>query len=356
MEASAKERVIALFEQWSGETAEAVSKLPASGSYRRYYRITGKTSSVLGAVNKDVKENRTFIEFSRFFHDKGLKVPEIYVVDAEMDCYLLEDLGNTTLFDWLSTARRGKEIPSAIVDFYKSCISQLIEFQTIGKNLDFSLCHPREKFDKQSMMWDLHYFKYYFLKLARISFDEQLLEDDFNRFTEYLLNTDCSYFMYRDFQSRNIMVVDNKPAFIDYQGGRMGALQYDLASLLYDAKADLPQSLRNELLNHYIMLISQKTEINESQFRETFNAYVLIRIMQAMGAYGFRGFYEKKEHFLKSIPFAMNNINYILTTQKIPDNFPTLYAALREITHNERLLQISAGHDLTVTINSNRQI
>jgi aminoglycoside/choline kinase family phosphotransferase len=352
LEASAKERVIALFEQWSGETAEAVSKLPASGSYRRYYRITGKTSSVLGAVNKDLKENRTFIEFSRFFHDKGLKVPEIYVVDAEMDCYLLEDLGNNTLFDWLSTARRGKEIPSAIVDFYKSCISQLIEFQIIGKNVDFSLCHPREKFDKQSMMWDLHYFKYYFVKLARISFDEQLLEDDFNRFTDYLLNTDCSYFMYRDFQSRNIMVVDNKPAFIDYQGGRMGALQYDLASLLYDAKADLPQSLRNELLNHYIMLISQKTEINESQFRETFNAYVLIRIMQAMGAYGFRGFYEKKEHFLKSIPFAMNNINYILTTQKIPDNFPTLYAALREITHNERLLQISAGHDLTVTINS----
>ncbi|MCA1744653.1 MAG: phosphotransferase, partial [Bacteroidales bacterium] len=243
MEPSAKERLIALFEQWAGQKVEVLSELPASGSDRQYYRITGKTTSVMGAINRDVKENRAFIEFSQFFRSKNLNVPEIYAVDGDMDCYLLEDLGNTSLFDWLSTARREKEIPAPIIDFYKQSIKQLIEFQLCGQKLDFSLCHPRSQFDKQSMMWDLHYFKYYFLKLAKISFDEQLLENDFNRLADYLLQTDTSYFLYRDFQSRNIMVVNDQPAFIDYQGGRQGALQYDLASLLYDAKADLPQAL-----------------------------------------------------------------------------------------------------------------
>lgn len=352
MEPSAKERLIALFEQWAGQKVEVLSELPASGSDRQYYRITGKTTSVMGAINRDVKENRAFIEFSQFFRSKNLNVPEIYAVDGDMDCYLLEDLGNTTLFDWLSTARRDKEIPAPIIDFYKQSIEQLIQFQLTGQKLDFSLCHPRSKFDKQSMMWDLHYFKYYFLKLAQISFDEQLLEDDFNRLADYLLQTETSYFLYRDFQSRNIMVVNDQPAFIDYQGGRQGALQYDLASLLYDAKADLPQALREELLNHYILLISQKTKIDELKFRELFQGYVLIRIMQAMGAYGFRGFYEKKEHFLKSIPFALENLKHLLPGTWLKDHFPTLFAALTEIVGNERLLQISATPVLTVTINS----
>src|SRR5690606_29839234 len=276
----------------------------------------------------DVKENRAFIEFSQFFRSKNLRVPQVCAVDGDMDCYLLEDLGNTTLFDWLSTARREKEIPAPIIDFYKQSIEQLIQFQLKGQELDFSLCHPRSRFDKQSMMWDLHYFKYYFLKLAQISFDEQLLEDDFNRLADYLLQTDTSYFLYRDFQSRNIMVVNDQPAFIDYQGGRQGALQYDLASLLYDAKADLPQALREELLNHYILLLTQKINIDEMKFRELFQGYVLIRIMQAMGAYGFRGFYEKKEHFLKSIPFALENLKHLLPGPWLKDNFPTLFAAL----------------------------
>ncbi|GAO31319.1 predicted phosphotransferase related to Ser/Thr protein kinases [Geofilum rubicundum JCM 15548] len=343
---------MALFEQWAGQKVEMLSELPASGSDRQYYRITGKTTNVLGAINRDVKENRAFIEFSQFFRSKSLKVPEIYAVDGDMDCYILEDLGNTTLFDWLSTARREKEIPAPIIDFYKQSIEQLIQFQLSGQKLDFSLCHPRSKFDKQSMMWDLHYFKYYFLKLAQISFDEQLLEDDFNRLADYLLQTDTSYFLYRDFQSRNIMVVNDQPAFIDYQGGRQGALQYDLASLLYDAKADLPQALREELLNHYILLITQKIKIDELKFRELFKGYVLIRIMQAMGAYGFRGFYEKKEHFLKSIPYALENLKHLLPGSWLRDKFPTLHAALQEIVGNERLLQISAAPVLTVTINS----
>jgi len=352
LEPSAKERLIALFEQWAGQTMEVITELPCSGSNRKYYRISGKNISVLGAINKDLKENIAFIEFSQFFKAQALKVPDIYAVDGDMDCYLLEDLGNTTLFDWLSTTRSENEIPASIISFYKKAIEQLIEFQLKGKDIDFSLCYPRSKFDKQSMMWDLHYFKYYFLKLAQINFDEQLLEDDFNHLCNYLLQTDTNYFLYRDFQSRNIMVVENQPAFIDYQGGRQGALQYDLASLLYDAKANLPQALRRELLNHYILLISQKIEIDEAKFRELFSGYVLIRILQAMGAYGFRGFYEKKEHFLKSIPFALENLKELLSEQWLINNFPSLYTALKEIVRNERLLKISANNTLTVTINS----
>lgn len=352
MEPTAKERLVALFEQWSGQQLAALSELPPSGSYRQYYRLSGASVSVLGAINQNIKENRAFLEFSRFFHEKGLRVPEIYAVDADMDCYLLEDLGNTTLFDWLSTTRNGREIPNDIVAFYKETLNHLLAFQDLGRQLDFSLCHPRDRFDKQSMLWDLHYFKYYFLKLARIEFDEQELEDDFHRFADFLLQADCSWFLYRDFQSRNIMVVDGKPAFIDYQGGRRGALHYDLASLLYDAKADLPQELRQDLLNHYLLELSRRQNIDEAQFRDHFNGYALIRIMQAMGAYGFRGFYEKKEHFLKSIPFALENLRYLMQQHNRQKDFPSLWQALKEVAHNERLLQISSESTLTVTINS----
>ncbi|ASB51175.1 phosphotransferase enzyme family protein [Alkalitalea saponilacus] len=353
MELSVYERLKALYTQWAGEPIESISQLPASGSYRVYYRITGKTHNVLGAINSDVKENRAFIEFSRFFYEKGLRIPEIYAVDAELDCYLLEDFGNTTLFDWLSTARREDEIPANIVDFYKKTIEQLVEFQIQGRYLDFGFAYPRASFDKQSMMWDLHYFKYYFLKLAKIPFDEQLLEDDFNRFSDYLLEADCDYFLYRDFQSRNVMVVDeNVPAFIDYQGGRKGALQYDLASLLFDAKADLPHAFREELLNYYIMVLSRKVKVNEQSFRSHFYGYVLIRIMQAMGAYGFRGFYEKKEHFLKSIPYALRNLSYLLEVFDLRQRFSSLSDALREVVNSEFLQQISEEPTLTITINS----
>jgi aminoglycoside/choline kinase family phosphotransferase len=352
LEIPVKERLVTLFEQWADESVLSISKLPPSGSYREYYRITGKSRSAMGAFNADLKENRAFFAFSRFFYEKGLRVPEIYTIDLQQECYLIEDFGNTTLFDWLSTARHGIEIPKPIIEFYKITLENLIEFQVAGKGLDFSNCHPRAKFDKQSMMWDLHYFKYYFLKLSRVSFDEQLLEDDFNRFADYLLQADTDFFLYRDFQSRNIMVIDNKPAFIDYQGGRQGALQYDLASLLYDAKADLPQSFREELLNHYIMVITNRLNLDEQKFREHFTGYVLIRIMQAMGAYGFRGFYEKKEHFLKSIPYAIENLKTILKSQMIQTEFPVLTEVLLEVTQSQRLLQLTDDPKLTLTINS----
>jgi len=198
-----------------------------------------------------------------------------------------------------------------------------------------------------------NYFKYYFLKLARIHFDEQALEEDFQTFTDYLLQTETDYFLYRDFQSRNIMLKDGKPYFIDYQGGRHGALHYDLASLLYDAKADMPDSVRKMLLGYYIITVSKLIPIDPEKFQQFFYGYVLIRIMQAMGSYGFRGFYEKKEHFLQSIPYALNNLASILTNVRFPVKIPALLDALENVVQSKRLKKISTDQRfLTVTINS----
>ncbi len=205
----------------------------------------------------------------------------------------------------------------------------------------------------QSMKWDLSYFKYYFLKLAKIPFDEQLLEDDFSRFTDYLLSADNHFFMYRDFQSRNIMLRDGKVFFIDYQGGRRGALQYDLASLLYDGKADIPQRVRDELFEFYLDQLEKILPVDRYEFIRYFKGFVLIRIMQSMGAYGFRGFYEKKEHFLKSIPYALDNLEAILQKLDLPVELPELVSVLNQVAHSSFLRSIGQKeHNLTVRITS----
>jgi len=203
------------------------------------------------------------------------------------------------------------------------------------------------------MMWDLNYFKYYFLKLAQIPFEEQALEDDYQKFTDYLLQADQNYFLYRDFQSRNIMVKDEQVYFIDYQGGRKGALQYDLASLLYDAKAEIPQAKREELYTYYIGQLKKHINVDEAEFKKFFQGYVLIRIMQAMGAYGFRGFYEKKAHFLASIPFALENLSNVLAKLDLPIELPTLIPVLEKLVKSEKLRQIGVNRKkLIVSVNS----
>ncbi len=199
------------------------------------------------------EENVAFLEFSRHFRRHGLPVPEIYAEDLSHGAYLEEDLGDTTLFEFLSEHRNGAEIAPQAVEAYRKAVAVLPRFQVeAGRDLNYNVCYPRASFDRQSIAWDLNYFKYYFLRLAGIAFNEQALEDDFDRLTKFLLSADRDYFLYRDFQSRNIMLRDGQPFFLDYQGGRKGALQYDIASLLYDAKADLPPELRRQLLDHYL--------------------------------------------------------------------------------------------------------
>jgi aminoglycoside/choline kinase family phosphotransferase len=335
----------------------SINKLPGSGSSREYYRIAGTSCQAIGAVNENREENEAFLEFTRHFRSKGLAVPEIYLVDLDNHAYLQEDLGELTLFYHLVEVRSNGDFPYDLVKIYKTVLTELLKFQIIGsEGLDYSVCYPRSSFDRQSMQWDLSYFKYYFLKLADIPFNEQALENDFNTLIEFLLDQERDFFLYRDFQSRNIMLREGQPVFIDYQGGRKGALQYDVASLLYDAKADIPPGIRMELLDHYMSELGRYREVDQEAFRIAYSGYVMIRIMQAMGAYGFRGFYEKKTHFLKSIPYALNNLRWILDHMEFPVPIPTLKEVFGELVSSPKLKRFqdkdSRKSTLTVSINS----
>ena len=354
MELKIKEQLISLFESHFKEEVSFFEQLPASGSYREYARMKSTSHQVIGAFNQDIKENQAFFEFSAQFRTKNIPVPNIYAVSNDQQTYLQEDLGSTTLFDFLTKTREEEGFSLKIVEIYKKVLRELPRIQLVaGKDIDYSVCYPREAFDKQSMMWDLNYFKYYFLKLAKIPFDEQALEDDFQAFSDYLLAVDNNAFLYRDFQSRNVMLKDGQVYFIDYQGGRKGALQYDLASLLYDAKANIPEGEREELLEFYLDELNHYKHTDREKFKSLFGGYVLIRIMQAMGAYGFRGFYEKKEHFLKSIPFALKNLENLLAKNTIRVKLPELFNVLKAVTESAFLKSISPANDrLTVRISS----
>jgi aminoglycoside/choline kinase family phosphotransferase len=336
-----KNELIQLFERQFQETAERFSELPSSGSYRQYCRLQNMNRSVVGVYNTDVKENTALLSFTSHFLRKGIPVPQIFAVSSDLKKYLLEDLGDTTLFDYLTNTRDSEGFTENIIAEYKKVLRYLPKIQIVaGQDIDYSVCYPREAFDKQSMMWDLNYFKYYFLKLAKIPFDEQALEDDFQAFSDYLLSAPSGYFLYRDFQSRNIMLKDGEVYFIDYQGGRRGALQYDLASLLYDGKADIPPGVRSQLYQEYLSELKRYISVDEKEFTSFFTGFVLIRIMQAMGAYGFRGFYEKKELFLKSIPYAIKNLQYLLAEPDLPVQVPELLHVLELIARSETLKEI----------------
>jgi aminoglycoside/choline kinase family phosphotransferase len=286
--------------------------------------------------NEDRKENDAFLSFSSIFRKHRLPVPEVYATDPSGQIYLLSDLGNMTLFNFLSGIRRNdQDFPEDVIRIYKKAIGFLPVFQVVaGKELDYSKSYPRQVFDRQSMMWDLNYFKYYFLKLAKVPFDEQKLEDDFHTLVNFLLEAGADHFMYRDFQSRNIMLVDGEPRFIDYQGGRKGPLQYDIASLLYDAKAAVPEPVRESLLEYYLEVLEKYSPVDRKSFRQFYTGFILIRILQALGAYGFRGYYENKPHFLKSIPFAIANLKYLLDAKPFPVSIPMLVEVLRKIIGN----------------------
>jgi aminoglycoside/choline kinase family phosphotransferase len=343
-----------MFREWSGQDAESIELLPGSGSGRRYYRLKAGTFTALGAYNHDARENNAFLSFTEQLLRAGLAVPKIYASDPEQFIYLLQDLGDETLFSFLSNRRLIPGSANIIKETYQKVIDCLPQFQIKGgAQIDYSVCYPRDVFDRQSMMWDLNYFKYYFLRLAKIRFDEQELENDFEVFSSYLNQAPQEHFLYRDFQSRNIMLYDNAVYFIDYQGGRKGALQYDIASLLWDAKADLSMELRKELFQYYLKVLSNYKQVDNKSFTETYYAFVYIRILQALGAYGYRGFYERKEHFLLSIPYAVNNLKWLLEHAPLPVNVPALQHCLEAITQQESLQAfVPQGDKLTLHIHS----
>jgi aminoglycoside/choline kinase family phosphotransferase len=343
-----------LFEQHFKSPPERVLPLQGQlgGSGRIIVRLVGAGHTAIGILYSVREENVAFLEFSRHFRRHGLPVPEIYAEDLSHGAYLEEDLGDTTLFEFLSANRSGETVAPQVVEAYRKVVAILPRFQVeSGRDLNYKVCYPRASFDRQSIAWDLNYFKYYFLRLAGVPFNEQALEVDFTRLTKFLLAADHNHFLYRDFQSRNIMLRDGQPWFVDYQGGRKGALQYDIASLLYDGKADLSPALRQQLLDHYLDSLANFIDLKRDAFMEHYYAFAYVRILQALGAYGFRGFYERKPHFLQSVPYALKNLRWLAENVKLPIALPALLDALERMSSSEKLQQSPApAAGLTVRV------
>ncbi|MBI9037943.1 MAG: phosphotransferase [Bacteroidales bacterium] len=342
-----------LFVEWANENVKEFFELPKSGSNRQYFRIISKNKQAIGVFNPNKDENNAFISFAKTFLKNGLKVPEIYSFNKSNDIYLIEDLGDISLFSLLQKKPSPDRYDENILNFYKKSIRELIKFQiTSATDIDYSLCYPRANLDKQSFLWDLNYFKYYFLKPSNIQFDEQKLENDFNLLTEFLEKADSNYFVFRDFQSRNILIKNDEPYFIDFQGGRKGALQYDLVSLLYQVRAKIPEKIKQKLLEYYLRELKKHLPANVANFIKFYEGFKLIRLLQVLGAYGFRGKIERKSHFLKSIPHAIESLDFLLKNTKLEINLPELFKSLKMLVEKEKNIPTKQKQGLTVSINS----
>lgn len=352
-----------LFAQWAGEPCVDCLALGAGGSSRRYFRMKGALHSCIGAIAVDVRENEAFFSYTRHLHAKGMSVPELYAVSDDRCRYLQQDLGDQTLYGLLyEKKRQGRGFDEEMMALYRQVLADLAAIQDAGADMDFSVAYPRAAFDSRSIHWDLNYFKYFFLKLNHIDFDEELLENDFDVLTDRLLSADCHYFLYRDFNPRNIMVT-NPPSpvgegsgvrllyYIDYQGGRRGAAQYDVASLLYSAKSDIPEALRIDLLNHYLSTRGLAGEARK-QWLDHFWMYLLVRILQTLGAYGYRGLYERKPYFIESIPFAVSNLRRLIEDHHVTGRFPELHRICLKICNSATPGNEPVDDRLTVTVGS----
>ena len=323
------QELVILFEHYTGKTNPEIKLLPTSGSNRKYYRLKKDDLSLIGVHGESHEENHAFIHLANHFIKKGLNVPEVVAVSDNEMRYLQLDLGNNILFDSIKGGRLTGVFSAEEKELLHHTISMLADFQVVGaQGLDFSICYPQPEFNERSVYWDLNYFKYNFLKTTGMNFQEDLLENDFDKLAKDLLKDTANTFMYRDFQSRNVMLVDDKPYFIDFQGGRKGPIYYDVASFLWQAKANFPPQLRDELICTYITSLKKYRDVDESTFVKRLLVFVLFRTLQVLGAYGFRGYFEKKPHFLQSIPFALNNLRELLK-----DGFDN-YPYLTEVLHN----------------------
>jgi aminoglycoside/choline kinase family phosphotransferase len=339
--------VSAGYKELFGDSDIQTAPLPQSGSDRKYFRIIAGSKSVIGAHNPNLEENEAFIGFTKHFISRGLPVPEIFGYLPEKFIYFLQDLGDMNLFTWLQQKQSGAGFDNEAEDFYRKILDNLINFQIKGMDgLNLDLCYPHRSFDRQSMMWDMNYFKYMFLKLVAVPFNERRLEHDFNLLADFLLETRQDYFLYRDFQSANVMIVKGEPWFIDYQGGRKGAPQYDVASLLYDAKAHIPEKSHEKLLNNHINNFCSVSGESVSEFRGYYAGFSMIRLMQALGAFGFRGLYEKKPTFTGSIVPAVKLLIQLIDSEQLPVSLLELFQTVRSIPGVQIYNELERNHSL----------
>jgi len=327
-------QIAELFHQWCGEHPGEIIPLPHSGSDRHYYRVKGDRHSAMAAFNPHRKENRVFFKMTEFFRSERIPVPEIYKVDVSETYYLLQDLGDTTLFSLITSKIDDPANLPEIKAYLEKTIRELVRIQiSAGKKMDFSICYPHQSFNASSVLYDLEYFRKHFLNKQSFSYNKSRLKKDFRELTQFIGEADSHYFMYRDFQSRNIMICQENLYFIDYQGGRQGPLQYDLASLLFQARARLPQELREEMLCYYLKVARMVTSLNVQEFLSYYYAITLIRVLQTLGAYGYRGLQQGKEHFIHSIPFALQNLHVIAGKNKILERLPELSGVIDKLKH-----------------------
>src|ERR1700728_1663985 len=295
------EEIRKLWETYSHCPPRELDVIPQSGSNRIYFRIRTDDGSYIATYNDNVRENQTFIYFSRHFREHGCPVPEIYFVNDTCTIYFQEDFGDQSLLRELE--KQGHS--DAVHSLFRQSLQQLARLQIVGdEGLDYGKTITSREFGKQAILSDLLYYK---------------------------------YFLYRDFQSRNILLKDGQVHFIDFQGGMKGALQYDVASLLWQAKAELSDEWKNNLLQYYITCVEEVLEkpVDKNQFESQYNGYVLIRLLQVLGAYGFRGLFERKAHFLTSIPLALKNIQWFIANKQVGLNLPEFERLLKLMTTDE---------------------
>ena len=346
-----KEEITALFKGFSKEAITNIEKLPQSGGDRVYYRVFTTGQNFIATYSTNLRETETFLYFTDTFKNAGAPVPEIYAVNADKTLYIQEDFGNASLLNVLEM----EGLNDSTKDLYKKTLRSLAQLQINGdKDLDYTQCITGKEFGKQAILSDLLYFKYYFLDTLKIPYDKEKLGNDLDELSEYLNRADHKYFMFRDFQSRNVMV-QKDVFFIDYQGGMKGALQYDVASLLWQAKAGLTDEWKNELLEYYISCAEKELnqKIDRERFLSQYNGYVLIRLLQVLGAYGFRGLFERKAHFLTSIPLALRNLKWFLQNKKIGISVPEFERMLNLIVGDEVILKfepVKATQDSPLTV------
>jgi aminoglycoside/choline kinase family phosphotransferase len=314
-----------LFREFTGQSPESLTVLPKSGSDRIYCRMVKEDFSVLGVWNPGRKENDAFTGFAAAFNECGLRVPRVFRYLPDEMVYLAEDLGDLDLYNWCQEKLEQPGSEARIEEMYRQVLKELARFHfEADKYIDYKLSYPRKVFDRNSVLWDLNYFKYMFLKLSGTPFSEQLLEVDFQQLARSVEKVNKSGFLYRDFQSRNVMIKGGVPWFIDFQGGRKGAPHYDAASLLLDPYVELNRDLHDRLLEYYFNIISVKLGYGLDRFQQEYRIFGIVRILQALGAYGFRGLYERKPNFTESIPPAVRQLMRIFENNDIAKLLPEL--------------------------------